>query len=75
VPAPQQPPSKPCPAQPHPCPCPPPQRPPALQEARAVVSERRGAALQHITTAQEKTGVFGWPDGTPEAGEDTGEGR
>lgn len=40
-----------------------------LQEARAVVAERRGAALQQIAAAQQKEGVFGWPEGVPEAGE------
>lgn len=39
------------------------------QEARAVVAERRGAALNQITQAQAKEGVFGWPEGVPEAGE------
>lgn len=44
-------------------------RPPAPQEARAVVAERRGAALQQIASAQQKEGVFGWPEGVPAAGE------
>ena len=40
-----------------------------MLEARAVVSERRGAALQQISTLQKKEGVFLWPGGTPAAGE------
>lgn len=39
-----------------------------LEEARAVVAERRGAALQQIVSAQQKDGVYGWPEGVPEAG-------
>lgn len=34
-----------------------------------MVAERRGAALQQIAAAQQKEGVFGWPEGVPEAGE------
>ena len=33
-----------------------------------MVAERRGAALQQIAAAQQKDGVFGWPEGVPEAG-------
>ncbi|PRW39290.1 Soluble starch synthase chloroplastic amyloplastic isoform A [Chlorella sorokiniana] len=39
-----------------------------LEEARAVVAERRGAALQQIVAAQQKDGVFAWPEGVPDAG-------
>lgn len=38
------------------------------EEARAVVAERRGAALQQIAATAEKAGVFGWPEGVPDAG-------
>ncbi len=41
----------------------------SVQEAGAVVAERRGAAIDAIITAQSKDGVFGWPLGPPEAGE------
>ena len=34
-----------------------------------MVAERRGAALQQIVSAQQKDGVYGWPEGVPEAGE------
>ncbi|KAL4419296.1 hypothetical protein ABPG77_001628 [Micractinium sp. CCAP 211/92] len=39
-----------------------------MQEAGAVVAERRGAAIDAFITAQSKDGVFGWPLGPPEAG-------
>ena len=51
-----------------PSPSSPPPPPPPPQEARAVVAERRGAALEPIATAQQKEGVFAWPQGAPEAG-------
>jgi hypothetical protein len=38
-------------------------------EAEAVVAYRRGAALQKIVSAEKKEGVYGWPEGLPEAGE------
>lgn len=40
-----------------------------MQEALAVVSERRGAALQSIATVQSREGVFQWLPSAPEAGE------